>query len=121
MPSSVNIVNKGTGLNSWLYHHFISKRMMTPVGYFLLALLGILIAYISAYIDYHLVFYIAVGFIGLVLAIACILHPYFGFYSTIIVSTLIFTPERLFGLSLPYGIGVEIYTYFTLLGVFTKG
>src|SRR2546421_4612814 len=121
MSPSVNIVNKGTGLNNWLYHHFIIKKMMTPVGYLLLALVGILIAYVSAYINYHLVFYIAAGFIGLVLAVVCILHPYFGFYSSIIVSTLIFTPERLFGISLPFGIGVEVYTYFTLLGVLTKG
>ena len=121
MPPSVNIVNKKAGISSWLYHHFVAKKMMTPVGYILLGLLGILIAYISAYIDYRTVFISAAAFVGLVLAVACVLHPYFGFYSTIIISTLIFTPERLLGISLPFGIGVEVYTYLTLLGVLTRG
>ncbi len=109
-----------SSIRSWLRYNFLTKKLNTPLGYILLGLIAILIAYTSAYVSYKLVFGLIVIFAGAVLAVASVLFPYFGFYWVMILSVLIFTPERLFGLFLPFGIVVEIYTYLTLLGVLTR-
>ena len=121
MPTSANILSNRSGVGPWLYHHFITKKMMTPVGFIVLGLLAIAVGYLSATISYKMAFVMVAAFIGLGLAVGCVLYPYFGFYFTIILSTLIFTPERLLGIFFPFGIVVEIYTYLTLLGVLTQG
>jgi len=120
MPSAVNILSNRSGIGHWFHYHFITKKLMSPVGFILLALIGVGIAYLSASISYKMAFVAVAAVVGLVLAVACMLYPYFGFYFCIVLSTLIFTPERLLGLYLPFGIVVEVYTYFTLLGVFTQ-
>jgi putative inorganic carbon (hco3(-)) transporter len=120
MPSAVNILSNRSGLAHWLRHQFITKKMMSPLGFILMALMGIGVAYLSAFISYKMAFVMVAAFVGLVLAVACLLYPYFGFYFSIILSTLIFTPERLLGIFFPFGIVVEIFTYFTLLGVLTQ-
>ena len=120
MPSAANILSNRSGIGHWLHHHFITKKMMSPIGFIFIGLLGVAVAYLSAFISYKMSFVMVAGVVGLVLAVACILHPYFGFYFTIVVSTLIFTPERMFGIIFPLGIVIEIYTYCTLLGVLTQ-
>jgi len=120
MPSAVNILSNRSGIGHWFHYHFITKKLMSPVGFILLALIGVGIAYLSASISYKMAFVAVAAVVGLVLAVACMLYPNFGFYFCIVLSTLIFTPERLLGLYLPFGIVVEVYTYFTLLGVLRK-
>src|SRR6478609_12187963 len=120
MPSSVNILSNRSGIGHWFYSQLVTRKLMSPLGFFLMAALAVGVAYLSAFVSYKMAFVAMAGMIGLVLAVACVLYPYFGFYFCIILSTLIFTPERLLGISLPFGIAVEIFTYFTLLGVLTQ-
>jgi hypothetical protein len=120
MPSATNILSNRSGIGHWLHHHFITKKMMTPVGFIFVGLLAILVGYMAATISYKMSFVMVAAFIGLGLAVACVLYPYFGFYFTIVLSTLIFTPERLLGIFFPFGIVVELYTYLTVLGVLTQ-
>src|SRR3954471_25003020 len=120
MPSSVNILSNRSGIGHWFHNQIVTKKLMSPLGFLMLGVLAIGMAYISAFVSYKLAFGAIVGVVGLVLAVACTLYPYFGFYFCIILSTLIFTPERLLGISLPFGIAVEIFTYFTLVGVLTQ-
>src|SRR3954471_3859099 len=120
MPSAANILSNRSGPWHWVYRQLITKKLMSPFGFILLALIAIGVAYLSAYVSYKMAFVTVAAAIGLVMAVACTLYPYFGFYFCIILSTLIFTPERMFGIALPFGIAVEIFTYFTLLGVLTQ-
>jgi putative inorganic carbon (HCO3(-)) transporter len=120
MPSAVNILSNRSGVGHWLHHHFVTKKLMSPVGFILLGLIGIGVAYISAFMGYKMALVAVAAVVGLVVGVACTLHPYFGFYFCIILSALIFTPERLFGLMLPFGMVVELFSYFTLLGVLTQ-
>jgi hypothetical protein len=99
--SAVNILSNRSGIGHWLHHHFVTKKLMSPVGFILLGLIGIGVAYISAFMGYKMALVAVAAMFGLVVGVACTLHPYFGFYFCIILSALIFTPERLFGLMLP--------------------
>ncbi|HKP31429.1 MAG TPA: O-antigen ligase family protein [Chitinophagaceae bacterium] len=112
--------NNRFSLAGWLRYHFITRKLNSVVGYLFIALLGVGVAYISANFSYKLAFVAVAGFIGLLLAVATVLYPYFGFYWCIVLSTLIFSPERMFNLPFAYGLVVEMYTYLTVLGVLTQ-
>jgi len=120
MPSAANILSNRSGVGHWFYRQLVTKRLMNPLGFLLLASIAVGVAYMSAFVSYKSPFAIVAVLIGIVCAVACALYPYFGFYFCIIFSTLIFTPERLVGVMLPLGIAVEVFTYFTLLGVLTQ-
>src|SRR5689334_14696259 len=120
MPSAANILSNRSGVGHWFYRQLVTKRLMNPLGFLLLASIAVGVAYMSAFVSYKSPFAIVAVLIGIVCAVACALYPYFGFYFCIIFSTLIFTPERLVGVFLPLGIAVEVFTYFTLLGVLTQ-
>src|SRR5215831_3635292 len=102
MPSSVNILSNRTGIGYWLHNQVVGRKLMSPLGFVLLGSLAVAVAYLAAFAGYKMAYTAAAGFVGLVLAVACTLYPYFGFYFCIILSTLIFTPERLLGISLPF-------------------
>ncbi|MGB8194876.1 MAG: hypothetical protein WCF67_23275, partial [Chitinophagaceae bacterium] len=113
--------NTGFSITGWLRYHIMEKKLNTWVGYLLVALLGVGIAYMSVFMSYKMVLMLAGVFFFAVLGVACVLYPYFGYYTTIIISCLIFTPERMIGLSLPFGFAIEIFSYLTLLGAVTQG
>jgi putative inorganic carbon (hco3(-)) transporter len=121
MGASTLNTGPGFSIGSWLRYHFMEKKLNTWVGYLVMALLGLGIAWISVFVNYKAAFMIAALSIFVVIGICCVLYPYFGYYSTIIISCLIFTPERMVGLALPFGFAIEIVTYLTLLGAITKG
>jgi putative inorganic carbon (hco3(-)) transporter len=104
----------------WLRYHIVEKRLNTPVGYAMMGLAAIAIAYLSVFVSYKLVLGIAAIFLFSVIGVCCVLYPYFGYYTTITVSSMIFSPERLIGLALPFGFAIEILTYLTLLGALTQ-
>jgi len=108
-------------LKGWLRYHFLEKKLNTWLGYLLIGMLAVMIAYVSVFVSYKLAFVIASVFVFVVLGVACVLFPYFGFYFSIVLSCLIFTPERAIGLSLPFGMGIEVFSYLTLLGAITQG
>jgi putative inorganic carbon (hco3(-)) transporter len=103
----------------WLRYHVVEKKLNSVVGYVLMGALAVAIAYMSVFVSYKSTFMLVGGVTFCVIGVACVLYPYFGYYTTIIVSCLIFSPERAFGLALPFGFAIEIYSYLTLLGVVT--
>jgi putative inorganic carbon (hco3(-)) transporter len=113
--------HKGFSPAKWLRYHIFEKRLNTYVGYFLMAAMAVGVAYMSVFMSYKGTLMFTGVFAFAVVGVACVLFPYFGYYVTIIVSCLIFSPERAFGLALPYGFAIEIYSYLTLLGVITQG
>ncbi|HEY0679464.1 MAG TPA: O-antigen ligase family protein [Chitinophagaceae bacterium] len=113
-------VNTGFSPFRWLKQQLIEKRFNSVAGYIFMALLAVSVAYLSLYAGYKITLGV-VGVVGFIMVgICCVLYPYFGYYTTIVVSCLIFSPERLFGLALPYGFAIEIYSYLTLLGALTQ-
>lgn len=113
--------NTGFSPAKWLRYHIFEKRLNTVAGYILMAALGVAVAYLAVFTSYKAAIMLAGVFVFAVIGVACVLYPYFGYYTTIIVSCLIFSPERAFGLALPFGFAIEIYSYLTLLGVATQG
>ena len=120
MPTAANILSNRNGIGHWFYGQIVTKKLMSPLGFLLMAVIAVAVAYLAAFAGYKMAFLAVAAMIGLVICVACVLYPYFGFYFSIIFSTLIFTPERLLGISLPFGMVVEVFNYFTLLGVLTQ-
>lgn len=104
----------------WLRHNLIEKRFNSPVGYLAIGLVAVAVAYISVFVSYKTALMMGTLMLMVVIGVACVLYPYFGYYTTITVSSIIFTPERAIGLSLPFGFAIEILTYLTLLGALTQ-
>lgn len=113
--------NTGFSPLRWLREQLVEKRFNSVPGYLLLALIAVGVAYISVFVNYKMALMLVGVMFFAVLGVACVLYPYFGYYTTIIISCLIFTPERLIGLSLPFGFAIEIFSYLTLLGAIAKG
>lgn len=115
------VAHIGDSVRKWLRYHFVDKKLNTGFGYLLMAICGVGLAYTIVFVNMKLAMGSVAGVVFLVYAIACMLFPYFGYYSTIIFSCLIFSPERMFSSPpMPLGMGLEVCTYLTLLGALTK-
>ena len=111
----------GDYVKKWFHYHFLERKLNSWFGYLLMAALAVMFAYNAVLVSYKGAIALVIAVAGGVIAMASMLFPYFGYYATIIVSCLIFSPERLFNMQpLPLGMGLELMTYFTLLGAVTK-
>lgn len=114
-------VQIGTSVKKWLQYQFVSKKLNTGFGYLFLAACAVAFAYTTVFVSRAYAMGSVIAIVFAVIAVASLLFPYFGYYATIIFSCLIFSPERMFSSPpLPLGMGIEICTYFTLLGTITK-
>ncbi|HYF33170.1 MAG TPA: O-antigen ligase family protein [Chitinophagaceae bacterium] len=114
-------VQIGASIKKWLHYQFIEKKLNTVFGFLLMAVWAVVFVYYLVFVNYLF----AIGSVVLVmlitLAVACMLYPYFGYYFTIILSCIIFSPDRILGSApMPLGMAVELVTYFTFLGTVTK-
>ncbi len=111
----------GNSVKEWFRYHFLEKKLNSWFGYLFIAGLAVLFAYSLVFVNMKGTIASVVGVGFLVIAVASMLFPYFGYYATIIFSCLIFSPERLLQTPpMPLGMGLELMTYVTLLGAVTK-
>jgi putative inorganic carbon (hco3(-)) transporter len=118
MANDVHIENYSVG--TWLRYHFLEKKLNTRFGYIFLAVLGIGLVFgigVNGIIASPIILAI---FGGLLLCIATLKNPYFGFYFLIAFSSVTITIDRLVDPPLPSGTLVEIMTYFILLSILFK-
>ncbi|HUR12040.1 MAG TPA: hypothetical protein VM012_11750, partial [Flavitalea sp.] len=118
-----NVLHKNPGSASeWFRYHFLTKKMSTPVGIGILVLLTIVMSFITVLVDYKISLGI-VAFAGIILlCLAGIIYPSFGFYFTFFISIFIVLPERILNTSqvLPTGLIPEYFSYLVLIGVITR-
>ena len=114
-----HISSPGSG---WFRYHFLTKKMSTPIGLAVLLLITLGMTYLTVVIDYKISF----GILGLIavilLGVAGVVFPAFGFYFIFFISMFTALPERLLNSSqqLPMGLIPEYFSYLVLLGVITK-
>lgn len=107
---------------NWMRYHFLTKKMSTPVGLAVMLLITLAMTYLTVMVNYQITFGI-VAIMGIVLlGIAGVIFPAFGFYFTFFISMFTAMPERILNSSqqLPMGLIPEYFTYLVLLGVVTK-
>src|SRR5215211_4705090 len=92
----------GFGPLRWLRTQIFEKKFNSLAGYIFMALLAIGIGYLSAFVHYKVTFLVLGACMFAMVGVCCMLYPYFGYYTTIVISCLIFSPERAFGLALPF-------------------
>jgi putative inorganic carbon (hco3(-)) transporter len=101
-----------------IWYHFIEKKLNTGLGYLLVFVMGTAVAYGTTLLDYR-IGPIIVGIVGsIMLVIAFLKFPYFGFYFTIAYSAVIVELMRL--IDLPFGIFIDPMTALVLLGTILK-
>jgi len=113
---------KSSSAGEWLKYHLVTKKMNSPFGIAALVFVTLVMSYITVLVDYKMGVGIVV-FAGIVLmCIAGVLYPFFGFYFTFFISIFLVLPERILNTSqvLPMGLIPEYFSYLVLLGVITK-
>ncbi|MBS1565023.1 MAG: hypothetical protein JST39_11580, partial [Bacteroidetes bacterium] len=111
-----------TSFSRWLRYNFYTKKFNTVPGYIAMGLIGVAIALGCATVMPALPILIAIGIGGIVFVVAVFRYPIFGFYSSIVASASLSMPERILpnGSSLPLGLAVEALQYITLLSVIAR-
>ena len=111
----------GDSVRKWFRYQFLEKKLNTGFGFLFMAAWALAFVYCLVFVNQVFALASVVAVVFVAFAVASMLYPYFGYYCTIIFSCLIFSPERLFAMQpLPFGIGIELVTYVTLLGAVTK-
>jgi putative inorganic carbon (hco3(-)) transporter len=85
----------GFSLGNMLRYHFLQRKLNTPLGFIFMGILAILMAYLTAMVNYR-IGPIVVGVIASIgFLIAFIKYPYFGFYFTIFFSAISMSLNRM--------------------------
>lgn len=108
-----------TSLTAWFKYHFFTKKFNTPVGWVVMALMGVVLA-LSATVNSKLPVLIAVGFAGIFFVLIALQYPEFGLLATLVISALTGLPERLFYSYAPWPVITEALTYLLFVAVIAK-
>jgi len=111
---------KRTSIRQWLRFHFLEKKLNTRFGYLFFSVIAALLVLGTVVVDVKLGPIVILSVSGLLLFIALIKNPYFGFYFLIAFSSITITIDRLVDLPLAAGNGIEIFTYLVLFSVLFK-
>ncbi len=94
--------HQSSSLGSLLRYHFLQRKLNTPLGFVFMGSLAILVAYLTAIVNYR----IGPAIVGVIASvgflIAFIKYPYFGFYFTIFFSAISMSLIRLIDFSWAY-------------------
>jgi putative inorganic carbon (hco3(-)) transporter len=111
---------KGSGFAQWLRCQFIEKKLNSPFGYLFLSLIGLGMIYGIVVVDKYTA-PIVLALVGaILLSIAMLKSPGFGFYFLLAFSSITVTIDRLVNLPLPASNLIEIITYLGLLSLLLK-
>lgn len=109
-------------VSEWLHYHVVVRKLATPFGIAMLGFITIFVTYVTVLVDVKLGTGL-VATVGIVLlCLLCIVYPYFGFYTSFVVSLFLNLPGRI-SISagmLPTGLIPEYLAYLTLLGILTR-
>lgn len=108
MPSTLKLSNLPA--MRWLNEQIVGKRLNSPLGWVLAAVIGLSMAYLAIEVNQKLPIIICAGLFGILVLLVCLKNTYLGFYIVIIVSCFISIPERI-NLRIPIGVMIEGLSY----------
>ncbi len=111
---------KYSSVRNWFRYHFREKKLNTRFGYLFFSVIAVLFVYCIVVVDFITAPIVLAVVSGVLLWIAIMKSPYFGFYFLLAFSSINITIDRLVTLPLPSGNLVEMLTYLVLFSVMTK-
>lgn len=111
-----NSKNITAQVSNWLRREILIKKLLSPGGIALLALVAAGCGYL-AYLDlFFIPIAIGAGLIGLIITYYCLFQPHTGFYIVTTIAFFAFFPSRLLNKEIPLSSVVEILVLFLFLG-----
>src|ERR1700676_3295710 len=117
MDNSVHV--KNSSFRQWLRYHFIEKKLNTRFGYVFLSLIALLLGF-GIVVDLKMGPVVLAVAAAILIFIAVMKSPYFGFYFLVAFSSITIKIDRLAKLPLPSGNFIELITYIGLLSLLLK-
>ncbi len=108
-------------VREWFSYHFKEKKLNTWLGYFILGLMGIGLAYLNSEVDFKVSFGFTGFFAAILIVILFLRYPYFGMYfliaySAFPITLLRFTSNE----SIPFNTLTDLLIYLTMISVLSK-
>lgn len=109
--------NNTLSLTAWVKEVFFVRRMNSVPGWIVMALAGIVLAWVGSNVNEKLPIIIAAGFAAILCLLILLQYPELAYY-TYIFSIILFTlPARTFGIPVPLGIVIEPTGYLAAISV----
>ena len=118
MGNAVNL--RYSSVRNWFRYHFLEKKLDTHFGYLFFSAVAAIFVCCIVLVDVIAAPIVLAVVGGVLLCIATMKSPYFGFYFLLVFSSITITIDRLVTLPLPSGNLAEILTYLVLFSVLTK-
>ena len=117
-----NLANKNSGVASWFRDQIITRKMASPLGLLILAILSVYMAYATVLISYKLTAGLTFVVGGALLCILSVMYPWAGYVLSFVVCFFLLLPTRLTNVPIPIPTGLipEFFSYLTLLAILTK-
>jgi len=105
---------------SWLQDQSVAKKMDSPLGWLIMAAVGVALAYATSIGEAVTAVIVCFCAVGVFIVILCLKKPMWGYYMVILISTFISLPDRLVHIPLPLGLLIEVLSYVVFFGVLAK-
>ncbi|MET6997412.1 O-antigen ligase family protein [Chitinophaga defluvii] len=116
--------NKRPGLFSMLTNlvkqQIGERKLDSPLGYILLGLVALVLAFAIAKIDTLVGMLFIAGLLGGTLAFICLFNTKLGFYITVSLSFFAFYINRLISENIPVGLGIDGLIALTFIGIYFR-
>jgi putative inorganic carbon (hco3(-)) transporter len=115
-------LHKTSGALGWVRDQILTRKLSSPLGLLLLAVLSVAMAYATALIDVKLGIGVTAMVGVILLCILSIVYPVLSFCLCFIIPFFMLLPARLTNATvvIPTGLIPEYFSYLALLGVLTK-
>lgn len=106
----------------WFRDQLLTRKMASPLGLLILAVLSVGIAYATVLVSIKLSISIVAGVFVVMLCIFSVVYPMVGYCICFILSFFLLLPARFTNatIMIPTGLIPEYFSYLTLLGVLVK-
>src|SRR5687768_8228925 len=115
-------LHKTSGALAWVRDQILTRKLSSPLGLLLLAVLSVAMAYATALIDVKLGIGVTAMVGVILLCVLSIVYPVLSFCICFIIPFFMLLPARLTNAAvvIPTGLIPEYFSYLALLGVLTK-
>lgn len=105
---------------AWLHEQIVLKKMDSPLGWVIMAAIGVALAYSTSMISPKTALVTCIISAAILIIVISLKRPLVGYYLVILISTFISVPDRITRITLPLGLLIELLSYVVFFGVLAK-
>lgn len=105
---------------AWLHDQIVAKKMDSPLGWLIMASVGVAIAYATTMGEEIAAVVVCIVAVSVFIVILCLKKPLLGYYLVIFLATSISVIDRLKKIPMPPGILIEVFSYVVFFGVLAR-